>query len=212
MKLQKVLVPIVAVVCILAARTASAGITNIVTFKATTFEESTVTSDGTSTTFGAVKTSSHDTAQLIGQLGSDTSNNFSSAAKLALIDNTFVVIDGTNIVDVSAIVSISFGNNSIKSGKKNDSTGLASPSLKELQVVTLTFDDTNPSIGGDLQFSLQGIANATEADTTPSGGVYTESLKAKVTSMTGEGSSGGKPFVATGSLSVSGRGSLVLPP
>ena len=73
-------------------------------------------------------------------------------------------------------------------------------------MVTLNFND-----GGNLQFSLQGLGSSTTVDTAPVAGVYTEIFKAKVTSMTGEGSSDGSgPFVATGSLTVTGKASLSL--
>jgi len=203
--------------CAFAVGTAQASTTNIVTFAATTFSEGTTnSSNGTNTAFAATITKSHNTAEIIHELGNATTNSFSSAAKLVLITGNdrpqFAVIDGANVVDVSGIVSIQTpGDNRIQSGIKNGQTELAFPTLKELQIIELDFDDTSYPNGSHLNFFLIGLANVTTTDTTPSAtGVYTETFKGKITSMTGEGSSGGNPFVATGSVTVSGKSTTSL--
>jgi hypothetical protein len=213
MRIRQLLIGFIAAVCAFAAGTAHASTTNVVTFAATTFSQgATNSSNGTNTSFAAPTTKSHNTAEIIHELGNATTNSFSAAAKLAMIDGKFTVLDGANAVDVSDIMSFQTpGDNKIQSGIKNDQTGLAFPSLKMLRVVELDFDDTSYPNGSHLDFFLIGLANATTTDTTPSAsGVYTETFKGKITSMTGEGSSDSVPFVATGSVTVSGKSTTSL--
>jgi hypothetical protein len=205
--------------CAFAVGTAQASTTNLVTFAATTFSQgATNSSNGTNTAFGATITKARSTADILHELGNATTNSFSTAAKLVLITGNdkpqFVVVDGANVVDVHGIVSIQHpGNQKIRSGTENGQTQLAFPTLKELQIIELDFDDTSYPNGSHLNFFLIGLANVTTTDTIPSAtGVYTETFKGKVTSMTGEGSSDSGSFVATGSLTVSGKSTTSLVP
>jgi len=217
MNLKKLIVPIASIVCALAASSARATVTNTIVFSATTFSQSpTNSSNGTNTSFGKIASSSHNTAQLISELGKATANSFSSSAKLVLITGNggpsgFRVIDGTNIVDVSDFMNVNTGNNDIVGGIENGNTGLAFPTTTEDQIVTLQFDDTGVRGGAGLQFSLRGLATITSTDGVPdSGGTYTQTFKVSIIDMTGEGSSGSVPFVATGKMSLSGKGTQTI--
>ncbi len=224
MNLKKLIIPIATIVCALAVSSARAAVTNTVVFSATTFSQSpTNSSNGTNTSFGKIASSSHNTAQLIEQLGRATGNSFSKTAKLVLIignggPSGFQVIDGANTVDVSDFLNINTGENDITGGIENGNTGLPFPTTTEDQIVTLQYDDT--SVLGDtnsLQFTLQGLGTVTTTDGVPNqGGTYTQTFKATVIDMTGEGfsgdSSGPVPFVATGKLTVSGKGTQTLTP
>jgi hypothetical protein len=209
----QIFAPLAVGLCAFAACNAHADSTNFVTFTATTFSQgSTNAINGTNTSFAAGTTKSHNTAEIVQELGSATGHSFTSAAKLALINGTFIVMDGATVVDVSDIISLRMpGENRIRSGTKNGQTGLAFPTVKDLQIVELDFDDTSFQNGSHLNFFLIGLANTTTTDTTPgANGIYTETFKGKVTSMTGEGSNDSGPFVATGSLTVTGKSVLSL--
>jgi hypothetical protein len=225
MRRSKLIVSLAAAVCAFAVCNAHAQTTNIVTFSATETSQGTIsTTQGTNTSFALAKASGVSTADVIEELGLATTNNFSKAAKLVIISGndapTFAVIDGANFVDVSAIMNLSFpSENNVQSGIENGGpkgsggTGLAFKTLKQLQILELDFNDIDIGQGHDIQFSLRGLATATTTDTVPSSaGVYTETFSAKITSMTGDGTKDGVPFVATGSLSASGKGVLTLPP
>jgi len=197
--------------------------TNSVVFNALTFTQSSTTNDnGTTTTIGPIVKAPHTTVGangLLHEIGRAVSpvNGLTTAAKLVLIapqngQPIFAVIDGVNFYDLSDsgfnIMSLSFpGNNRIKTGIQSDTT--VQKSTTEMQLITLNYDDTG-LVDGGLQFSLTGIGTVVQADTAPVNGAYVETLKAKITSMTGEGSSDG-PFVATGSVTISGKGNLTVP-
>jgi hypothetical protein len=215
MKPPKLIVSLTAAVCALAVCNVHAQITNIVTFSATTFTQGQTNDNGTITTLGPTATASRNTTQLLEELSPILApgTGLSKAAKLVLITGhegaNFAVIDGANFYDLSPsglkIMGLSFpGENQITAGKQADDSPLKSTT--QLQLITLTYDD------GKLQFALQGLGTITQTDTTPVKGIYTETTKAKIADMTGEGSSGSGPFVATGSLSISGKGELSVPP
>ncbi len=102
------------------------------------------------------------------------------------------------------------GTNFVQSGVQNGDTDLAFRTLKQMIPVEVDFNDIGLH-ASDLQFSLRGLASGTTTDTVPStNGVYTETFSAKITDMTGGGTKGGTNFVATGSVSASGKGELSL--
>ena len=149
-------------------------------------------------------------------------NTFPGGSKLALAANQFVVVSKNNefIVDVSDIVSFSAGTNDILSGTVNNNTGLASSKTTELTLVTLKFDDTfitdtnGTVISSDLSFSGKGLDTINTKDSTPnSAGKYNENTSDKISNAVGEGQSGGKPFVMTGTIQGSRNATLTrLPP
>ena len=143
--------------------------------------------------------------------GNWPSNSFPKNAALALAGNGVVVLNGTNILlNVSDIMSFNSGEPKISSGKQNTVTGLASATVKGLQIAGIKFDDTFINGGGNLKFYLNGVLSKTTTDTTPVNGVYTETQTLKITTAAGDGSSNGVPFICTGSASATGKSPLHL--
>lgn len=220
-KPTKLIVSLATAVCALAACGARAQ-TNPVTFSATMTLQgpSTLTDGGTNTSYAAAKATPYSAADLIAELGLATGNEFSKKAKLELIgtgnspefavsdDDNFVVIS-TNIISLNQIDSTF-----VISGTQNNNTGLSASTSKGLAILELDFNDIGVGNGNNLQFSMRGLFSATTMDTVPSPttGDYTETTSAKVSSMTGDGTLGGTNLVVTGSMSSSGKASLVLPP
>ncbi len=219
MKLKNLMISIAAGLGISLTFNASAQL-QYLTINFTTFSQRTITDNGTNVFAAAPKAQSHNTAEVLSTLAKDKaaqgnwlSNSFPAGARLAVAENSFVVVSGTNIlIDVSDILSFTNGVNEIVSGKKNDFTGLSSPTATRLQIGKLTFDDTAIQGGAGIQFYLQGVLSQSETDSTPVNGVYTSSFSAKLSSGTGEGtnSSGGSAFVLTGTITASGKAKLTL--
>jgi hypothetical protein len=230
MKLQRLPVFVAALgLCAFAASAVRAA--DVTVFLAMTIkisQQNSNTDNGTLTTTLPPVLKARSTIDILNKLARDehaagnwASNNFPKTAKLAVLPNsdhgTFVVMDGTNVlVDVSDIVSFDSGDNEITSGKKNDVTGLSSPSETRLQVGRITFDDTafNDPDGG-LKFFLQGLVTFTKTDSTPVNGVYTEKVKVTIASGVGEGTSNigtgnEHPFVVTATVTGSGSGTFSL--
>ena len=226
MKPPKLVLTLAAVICSFAVTSSRAqnATTNLVTFNALTFNQNPTTNDnGTTTTFGPIVKQSHGTSGqtgLLHEIGRAVSpvNGLTAAAKLVLIaphnaQPKFAVIDGANFYDLSDtgsnIMSLSFpGNNRIKAGTQSDTT--VQRSTTEVQLITINYDDT-ALVDGGLQFTLTGVGTVIQSDTAPVNGTYIDTLNAKITPMVGEGSSG-EPFVATGSVTISGKGPLTVPP
>ena len=143
--------------------------------------------------------------------GNWPSNSFPKKTTLALAGNSFVVLNGTNILlNVSDIMSLQYGEPQVTSGKRNLVTGLASTSAGISHLANIAFDDTFISGGNDLHFYLYGVLSSTITDTVPSNAVYTETLKINNATIVGDGYSQGIPFTCTGTISASGKGSLNL--
>jgi hypothetical protein len=105
-------------------------------------------------------------------------------------------------------MSVTGGENEIVSGAQNNSTGLASHAAQRRQILKLTFDDTFIVGGKNVRFYLQGLLTETTTDTTPTGGVYTETRTARITSAAGEGSIQNVPIVCTGTVTETGKSTL----
>jgi hypothetical protein len=227
MKLTKQFLPsLAAALCLFAGGELRADFLQTVTFKVTTFTQLIGVIDGSNTIIPSPWTQTHTTAEVLKTLASDAniglgwpSNSFPSTAKLAVGTNGFVVIDGTNVlVDVSSIIRFQAGDHDIKSGKKNNPTGLAAPSAKDLQIARFTFDDSSftNSVGSvtngvGLTFYIQGIFSNITTDTAPKNGTYTETRTAKLINGAGEGhDSNGAPFMCTGTVTVTGKANLQL--
>jgi hypothetical protein len=229
MKLQKL--PAFLAALGLCAFTASAvraaDVTLIITMTVKISQQNSNTDNGTLTTGLPPVPKARSTADILKKLAVDEhsvgnwpSNSFPSTAKLAVqtgSNGTFVVISGTNVlVDVSDIISFDSGDNEITSGKRSDSTGLASPSETRVQVGRINFDDTAFSDpDGGLKFFLQGLITTTITDSTPVSGVYTEKQKSTISSAVGEGTSNigtgdEHPFVMTGTVTATGSGTFSL--
>jgi hypothetical protein len=200
------------------ANNLSAEILQNLTFTATTFSQRLILDNGTNTLSPAPKGQVHTTGDILKTLAQDKfaqnnwpSNSFPTAAKLAVGNDRFVVVLGTNVlVDVSDILSFTNGVNKIFSGKKNNLTGLSTPTTMKLQIGRLDFDDTAIIGGTGLKFYMQGLVTQTETDTVPLNGVYTQTATAKLSNGTGEGSSGADEFVLIGTLTATARGKETL--
>lgn len=192
--------------------------TNPVTFSVTmTLQGPSTTVQGTNTSYAAAKATPFSSAALIAELGLVTHNSFSKTAKLEIVTTgngpEFGVGDGADLVLISTnIMSLNpVDSTSVISGVLNGGTGLSFPTTKALTILELDYNDIG--LGGkDIAFSMRGLFSGTSTDTVPSPttGDYTETSSAKISSMTGDGTEGGTNFVATGSLSASGKASLSL--
>src|SRR6185437_12610106 len=119
MKPPRFLISIGAAVCAFAFSAHAQQITNNVTFKSSMILQGTInpTFEGTNTSFALEKPAPLNTAGLIAELGNATGNTFSKAAKLVIIGDAFAVIDGTNFVDVSSIMTLNLpSRNNVQSG------------------------------------------------------------------------------------------------
>ena len=224
MKLKNLIIPIVAGLCVLIAGKVQADVMQIVTINVTTYSQNTNYDNGTTTTFAPIKVKSHNTREILGALARDKnaqglwpSNSFPATAKLAAGNDGFAVMNGTNIlVDVSDIIHFGHGesesNNPVRSGRENDITGLASPTVKKIQIGRITFDDTAIVGGVNLKFYLQGLVRQSETDTTPTvSGVYTQTKSGQVLNAAGEGvDSDGNTFFCTGTITATGHGTQTL--
>lgn len=230
MRLLKLMTSIAAGACAFAVcnTRAQSSTTNAVTFSAVTYTQGATNDNGTITTYEKITKASHNTLMLLEEINKAVNtNSFSKTAKLVLISShgdgggppTFAVIDGANFYDLSPsgynIMALSQpGNNRIISGTQVDN----SPEKKttQMQLISVSYNDTGSGTGtlpltgnGSLAFSLTGMGTILQSDTaTNSSGIYTDMLKASIASMTGEGTSGTNPFVATGVISASGKGPL----
>jgi len=213
MKLQKLFIALAAILCAGTVFSARADLTNIVTLSVTTFTQAPTNSiDGTNTSFGKIVASTLSTSDLITEIGLANGRTFSKSAKLILIDDQFAIIDNGTLIPESVILTIQpGGENDIQGGIENGFTFLAFPTLNQSALVTVLFDDTSFPPANHLKFVITGLATGTVTDTRPSSaGIYNETMKVKVSSMTGEGLSAGNPIVITGTMSVSGKGTLGL--
>jgi hypothetical protein len=143
-----------------------------------------------------------------GHYGSAT---FPADAQLAAIGSDFEVLDGNKklLVDVSDILTGQSGTNSVIAGRVTDRTRLYDPTATELQIFTLTFDDS-PIVGGvGIKFYLLGLMTNKITDTAPDKkGIYKESLSSDMPVAVGEGNFQGTPFVISGSLKSAGETTL----
>jgi hypothetical protein len=206
----------------LAINNLHADVVQILNFSVTTFTQSPISDSGTNSVAAAPKVSTHKTADLLRALAQDEfaagtwpSNSFPATAKLAVNNDGFFVINGTNfLVSVTNVMSFQAGENDIYSGKRGIATGLATPTLKRLQIGRITFDDTAISGGSNLKFFIQGLITDSQTDTNPNAsGIYAETQSGRMTNGAGEGvDSDGNSFVLTGTVTVAGKATLQLPP
>lgn len=221
MRLVKVMTSIAAGVCVLAACSARAQVTNRVVFHAVTVNQGSKTDNGTNTTYGHPKTMGANTAALLHEIGQAIvgTNGFTAAAELVLITVTngtpiFAVIDGANFYDLSGngfdVMNINSLGVQVKTGTQSDASS-APEKIAQSIAISIVYDDT-PDNGnnGNLIFTLNGLVNVSETRTTPVGGFFTDTLKGKF-SGSGGGTSGGNPFVATGGFVFSGSDKLPSP-
>ncbi|MES1180248.1 MAG: LamG domain-containing protein [Verrucomicrobiota bacterium] len=182
----------------------------------TLYKQNTSRDNGATTITASPKTLKYATKDILKVLASDKfaqgywpSNSFPKSAQLATDGKNFLVVKGTNILaDVSDIMSLDFGNKEITSGTQDDVTGLAHKSEKKLQILNVTFDDSQVTGGNQLKFYLQGFLSETVSDTAPANGIYVETITGSMTDGTGEGSSTNVDFVCKGSATITGKTKL----
>ena len=218
MKPIKPITIVAAVWCVLAVLSARAQtITNAATVTVVAYEEGNITtnSSGSATTYTMVK-KMYNTAQLLEEINTAiTTNKFSTAAKLVLIATndisapSFAVIDGTNFYDLSPagynIINPGAGD-PVKSGTESN-TG-PERKLTEADFYSIYYNDTRyfTNANEGLEFYLSGLEMFTESDTARNGaGDNTESFKASVPNLTGEGHNGTNYFFMTGMISAAGN-------
>lgn len=217
MRLVKLMTSLAAGVCVLAACSARAQVTNHVTFSAVSVNQGAINDNGTNTTFAAPKVQGANNAKLLQEIGAALNVSF-TAPKLVLITGNggagFAVIDGANFYDLSSagfnIMNISDPLNiQVKSGKQSD-VGVQEKTTQKIPI-TIVYDDTSSGTGNQLAFTLSGIVTVTETRTTPAvgTGIYTDTESGKISGLTGGGTSKGNPFTATGSIEFSGSAKLV---
>jgi len=223
MKITKLILPLALVLCASVVMQARAsGIPEVITISLAAMVQKPGTSTATTTNIPAPSVTAHATPELVTRLAQDAfaqghwpSNSFPKGAVLATLPGidhvSAAVVLGTNVlVDVTEFFEIQSSDTEVVSGAKNILTGLASPSTKSVYLGTFRFDDSsagNPN--GPLSFSLTGIVTETITDTAPKNGFYSESRSTKMTLGTGEGALNHTPFVCTGSISATGKATLV---
>lgn len=218
MRLRSATILFAASLCALAAVNAGAQTTNDFTFNAEINEQGTNSIINVSNTVYAKPTVViQNNAQLLQELGQavNPTNGFSAAARLVLIigpgGGQFAVIDGANFYSsVSNIMTITTVGGTLESGTMNIVTGLASPTIKDMEFVELSYDDTGTALGTNgLTFNYTGLAKTSTTDTAPAGnGSYTETFKATANDLVGDGTVAGRPFVGTAKVTVSGKGTI----
>jgi hypothetical protein len=190
--------------------------TNVITFTATASVQANSSDNGTVTTTPVPIKASVDTKQILTALAVDenaagnwASNKFPTGAILVVVSSEggpdFQVLSKTKtlLVDVTNIITASntgnFGSD-IFSGKQNDNTGLADTSETDLQIFTVSFDDTAIVGGEDTQFYLTGLITNTTTDTVPNAitHVYKETESHTMSTAAGDGNYQGHPVVITG--------------
>jgi len=143
--------------------------------------------------------------------GNWPSNSFPRTATLALVDDTFFVINGTNaLLNVMDIMTLEYGDPQVTSGSRNVATGLASTTAGINRLANIVFNDTAINGGYKLHLYLYGVFSTAVTDTAPSGGVYTETLKVNTATLVGDGYSQNVPVTCTGTISATGKGTLKL--
>jgi hypothetical protein len=181
---------------------------NFVSVALTLQSQGSFSDDGTTKIYATPVTRKLSTKDLLNQLARDefaeenySAATFPSGARLALADGSFVVVDSGHqlLVDVSDIVQLTSGTN-ILTGRISDTTGLAKDKTTQLILVTLNFDDTFISGGGNLSYSIQGVDTAKTKDLKLITS-YQETASDSVKNGSGQGQVSGTPFVVNGSIS-----------
>jgi hypothetical protein len=143
--------------------------------------------------------------------GNWPSNSFPKTATLALVDDTFFVVNGTNaLLNVMDIMTLEYGDPQVTSGSRNVATGLASTTAGINRLANIVFNDTAINGGYKLHIYLYGVFSTAVTDTVPSSGVYTETLKVNTATLVGDGYSQNVPVTCTGTISATGKGTLKL--
>ncbi len=195
------------------------GLKIITSFTMTTYTQNTVHDNGTTTTYAKPVTNTYNTQAILNFLASDkyaegqlASPAFPAKAQLASTNGAWVVLDKNNnvLADVSEILSATNagdGMEVISGTQLNGAANLACPTVKTMELIRFTFDDTAIAGGNNISFYLQGLSTKTDTDTTPTTtGLYTETQTGVITGAAGGGFwSNGAPFVFTANLTTASR-------
>jgi hypothetical protein len=222
-KMSQIAVPVAALAFLaLTVGNLQAQVTNVITVSLTGMEQNSSSDNGTTTTTASPTKRTLATKDLLSLLAEDENMVFPTGAKLVVISEHgdddslhFQVLDKNShfLADVSDIISGEGTGNfdqDVFSGKQNDATSLSTPTITDLQIFTIFYDDTGD--GGSLQFYLTGLITNTITDTTPNNttGVYKQTESHKISSGAGDGIFDGNPLVVTGSFSATGSANLTL--
>jgi len=161
------------------------------------------TSQNGNVTTSSVQVGRLATKDLLQMLATATGKDFTNAklVKASLDSNTYLVVNGTNILaDVSSYFTQSF-DMSVFSGSQNSTTG--QQVYRGFGIAQLTFND-----GGANNFKLAGSVSGTYV-TSPKNaqGVQTGSDRIMLTTA-GDGTVGGHFAVLSGTITISGSGLL----
>lgn len=184
--------------------TATASVTNIVSFSAVVFVQNTSKDLGNVTVTDPPVQKRISTRDILNFLAQDLGYPFSPDARLALISSGptsghFAVVDKrmNMIADASSIMTFNTGFNLVGSGKIYNSTGANAPTSKGMYLATIGF------VGGvsAVQFSVTGLLSGTVTDS-----LFLETQSAVISNAPGEGTYQGIPLVLTATISLHGRG------
>ena len=193
---------------------------NEITVSLTMDVQGSFTDDGTTRVYSRPVTAKRNTKDLLNQIARDkfaqgqyNANTFPPGAKLGLTGDQFVVVNAANqlLVDVSDLIQWTRGSNTVLNGRINDTTGLADTKLTVMTFVTLAFDDTFVSGGGNMNYVLTGVDTQTIQDKLVAGNNYQENTSDSVKNAAGEGQTGGTPFIVTGTIKGHFNASLPMP-
>ncbi|HWY30977.1 MAG TPA: hypothetical protein VNX46_09495 [Candidatus Acidoferrum sp.] len=174
------------------------------------FRQGAPRTNSTTITVG-VDTTSVGTAGVIGALGAATGNSFSTGARLVSVtplaggDSAVQVRDGGNTVDVTAFFSHQQFGDTLFTSTTSRSTGRTSESDYSVQRFALHDADGFPAL--TLHFDVQGI---TEADDTAVNGVSSPGSNITA-SVVGSGDRNGRSMIFTGTISMRGHTTEVVP-
>ena len=143
-------------------------------------------------------------------MGNYASTNFPPGSHLVILGDIpagnhidFEVQDrnGGGLVNVSDIIKLDYGTNTVCWGKTNNSTGLDAPSRTRRLIQMFSYDSPTNS-GSDLHFYLQGMATCKVTDSRLNrDNDYLETQSDELVG-TGDGTFQGQPIVLTGDLNI----------
>jgi hypothetical protein len=203
----------VAALFAVAAFQTKADTTNLVqnvSIQLTGYSQGAPRTNSTTITVG-VDTTSVNTAGVIAALGAATGNSFSGGAHLVSVtplaggDSAVQVRDGSNTVDVTAFFSHQQFGDTLFTSTTTRSTGRTSESDFSVQRFALHDGGGFPAL--TLHFDVQGV---TEADDTSVGGVSSPGSNITA-SVVGTGDRNGRSMILTGTISMRGHTTEVVP-
>lgn len=199
----------VAALFAVAAFQSSADTTNLVqnvSIQFNGFRQGASRTNSTSITAG-IETTTVVTAGVIAALGAATGNSFSTGAQLVSVtplaggDSAVQVRDGGNTVDVTAFFSHQQFGDTLSISNTTRSTGKTVESDYSVQRFALHDATGFPAL--TLHFDVQGITKADDTSTTPGSDI--------TASVVGTGDRNGRSMILTGTISMRGHTTEVVP-